>query len=141
PHLSPTFEDRFRRNHDRTEPGISEITVKAHRGQVMQKVMQKMKANFLADLVRMAASFSPRVTQFTWPDSSCRIANRSAEAGNSRRQTRGRVGQSIPSHINSAFSNSGSARRRPDFSGDDSGLFSPNPKTAGMASRYKQFGS
>jgi FixJ family two-component response regulator len=34
------------------ELGISEITVKAHRGQVMQK----MEANSLADLVRMAAS-------------------------------------------------------------------------------------
>jgi FixJ family two-component response regulator len=33
------------------ELGISEITVKAHRG----KVMMKMKANSLADLVRMAA--------------------------------------------------------------------------------------
>ena len=33
------------------ELGISEITVKAHRG----KVMQKMQANSLADLVRMAA--------------------------------------------------------------------------------------
>jgi FixJ family two-component response regulator len=33
------------------ELGISEVTVKAHRGQVMQK----MKANSLADLVRMAA--------------------------------------------------------------------------------------
>jgi FixJ family two-component response regulator len=33
------------------ELGISEITVKAHRGQVMQK----MKANSLADLVRMVA--------------------------------------------------------------------------------------
>ncbi len=33
------------------ELGITEITVKAHRGQVMQK----MKANSLADLVRMAA--------------------------------------------------------------------------------------
>ena len=33
------------------ELGISEITVKAHRG----KVMQKMKANSLADLVKMAA--------------------------------------------------------------------------------------
>jgi len=32
------------------ELGISEITVKAHRGQVMQK----MKANSLADLVKMA---------------------------------------------------------------------------------------
>ena len=34
------------------ELGISEITVKAHRG----KVMRKMKANSLADLVTMAAS-------------------------------------------------------------------------------------
>ena len=33
------------------ELGISEITVKAHRGQVMRK----MKANSLADLVNMAA--------------------------------------------------------------------------------------
>ena len=33
------------------ELGISEITVKAHRG----KVMQKMKANSLADLVKMSA--------------------------------------------------------------------------------------
>ena len=37
------------------ELGISEITVKAHRG----KVMQKMKADSLADLVRMAAKFRP----------------------------------------------------------------------------------
>ena len=35
------------------ELGISEITVKAHRGQVMRK----MKANSLADLVTMAASW------------------------------------------------------------------------------------
>jgi len=37
------------------ELGISETTVKAHRGQVMRK----MKANSLADLVRMAASLRP----------------------------------------------------------------------------------
>ena len=36
------------------ELGISEITVKAHRGQVMRK----MKANSLADLVTIAASLS-----------------------------------------------------------------------------------
>jgi FixJ family two-component response regulator len=37
------------------ELGISEITVKAHRGQVMQK----MKANSLADLVKMSAKLNP----------------------------------------------------------------------------------
>lgn len=37
------------------ELGISEITVKAHRGQVMQK----MKANSFAELVRMAARLRP----------------------------------------------------------------------------------
>jgi FixJ family two-component response regulator len=37
------------------ELGISEITVKAHRG----KVMQKMKADSLADLVKMATRLCP----------------------------------------------------------------------------------
>jgi len=37
------------------ELGISEITVKAHRG----GVMQKMKADSLADLVRMAGRLNP----------------------------------------------------------------------------------
>ena len=37
------------------ELGISEITVKAHRG----KVMQKMKADSLPDLVKMAVKLSP----------------------------------------------------------------------------------
>jgi FixJ family two-component response regulator len=37
------------------ELGISEITVKAHRAQVMQK----MKANSFADLVKMAAKLGP----------------------------------------------------------------------------------
>jgi len=43
------------------ELGISETTVKAHRGQVMRK----MKADSLADLVRMAArlGLSPATTQ------------------------------------------------------------------------------
>lgn len=40
------------------ELGISEITVKAHRG----KVMQKMKADSLADLVKMAARLGPPAT-------------------------------------------------------------------------------
>lgn len=35
--------------------GISEITVKAHRG----KVMQKMKADSLADMVRMSRAADP----------------------------------------------------------------------------------
>jgi FixJ family two-component response regulator len=43
------------------ELGISEITVKAHRG----KVMQKMKADSLADLVRMAASLHPAPAAIT----------------------------------------------------------------------------
>ena len=50
------------------ELGISEITVKAHRGQVMQK----MKANSVADLVKIAgrlhhsAAIKP-LTSFAWP--------------------------------------------------------------------------
>ena len=43
------------------ELGISEITVKAHRG----KVMQKMKADSLADLVRMAAKVRPAPAAMT----------------------------------------------------------------------------
>ena len=39
------------------ELGISEFTVKAHPGQVMQK----MKANSLADLVRIAARLRPAI--------------------------------------------------------------------------------
>ena len=43
------------------ELGISEITVKAHRG----KVMQKMKADSLADLVKMAARLRPALAAIT----------------------------------------------------------------------------
>jgi FixJ family two-component response regulator len=43
------------------ELGISEITVKAHRG----KVMQKMKADSLADLVKMAATLRPAPAAMT----------------------------------------------------------------------------
>ena len=43
------------------ELGISEITVKAHRG----KVMQKMKADSLADLVKMAARLPPSSAAIT----------------------------------------------------------------------------
>lgn len=41
------------------ELGISELTVKAHRGQAMQK----MKANSLADLVKMAAKLRPALQE------------------------------------------------------------------------------
>lgn len=41
------------------ELGISELTVKAHRG----RVMQKMKANSLADLVRIAAKLRPALQE------------------------------------------------------------------------------
>ena len=41
------------------ELGISEITVKAHRG----KVMQKMKADSLPDLVKMAGKLSPALSK------------------------------------------------------------------------------
>ena len=43
------------------ELGISEITVKAHRG----KVMQKMKADSLADLVKIAARLRPAPAAMT----------------------------------------------------------------------------
>jgi FixJ family two-component response regulator len=43
------------------ELGISEITVKAHRG----KVMQKMKADSLADLVKMATRLRPAPAAIT----------------------------------------------------------------------------
>lgn len=41
------------------ELGISEITVKAHRG----KIMQKMKADSLADLVKMAGKLGPALAK------------------------------------------------------------------------------
>jgi FixJ family two-component response regulator len=43
------------------ELGISEITVKAHRG----RVMRKMQAASLADLVTMAVRLRP--APFSWP--------------------------------------------------------------------------
>jgi FixJ family two-component response regulator len=44
------------------ELGISEITVKAHRG----RVMQKMKASSLADLVRIAARLGLKAAPYGW---------------------------------------------------------------------------
>jgi FixJ family two-component response regulator len=44
------------------ELGISEITVKAHRG----RVMQKMQANSLADLVRVAARLGLEAAPYGW---------------------------------------------------------------------------
>jgi FixJ family two-component response regulator len=46
------------------ELGISEITVKAHRG----RVMRKMRANSLADLVRMSAGIGDANRRSTWRD-------------------------------------------------------------------------
>ena len=73
-------------NHCRVELGgsrcgeldISEITVEAERGQVMQK----MKANSLADLVRTAAILSAP-TRLTWRDIGCRISNETHASGGS----------------------------------------------------------
>jgi FixJ family two-component response regulator len=42
-----------------SELGISEITVEAHRG----KMMRKMKADSVADLVKMAARLRPPPTR------------------------------------------------------------------------------
>lgn len=51
------------------ELGIAEITVKSHRG----KVMRKMQARSLADLVRMAATL--QVTSWQWDEGTKRIGN------------------------------------------------------------------
>jgi FixJ family two-component response regulator len=45
------------------ELGLSEVTVKVHRGNVMQKMGAKMGAKSLADLVRMADTLAIRRTK------------------------------------------------------------------------------
>jgi FixJ family two-component response regulator len=60
--------------------GISEITVKAHRG----SLMRKMRANSLAELVRMAASLSSETSaemNDTWLDRSSPAVERRLEIG------------------------------------------------------------
>ncbi len=57
------------------ELGISEITVKAHRG----KVMEKMQAESIADLVRMAERLSSATAPGYQPGNSPEVATRFAE--------------------------------------------------------------
>ncbi|HEY1598819.1 MAG TPA: response regulator [Pirellulales bacterium] len=52
-----------------TELGISEITVKAHRG----KVMEKMQADSIADLVKMAERLRLATAQGSQPHNSARV--------------------------------------------------------------------